>query len=68
MGDRLNALHCPDLIKPLLHIYSEFPLWSAVMVPHFKSPNLTATSARVEEYFSTLKSSILTKKNVKDAC
>jgi len=62
MGDRLNALHCPDLIKPLLRICSEFPLWSAVTVPHFKSPNLTATSARVEGYFSTLKSSILTKK------
>lgn len=58
----MNALHCPDLIKPLLRICSEFPLWSAVMVPHFKSPNLTATSARVEGYFSTLKSSILTKK------
>ncbi|CAI6363930.1 unnamed protein product [Macrosiphum euphorbiae] len=57
MGDRLNALK-----KPLLRKCSEFPLWSAVMVPHFKSPNLTATSARVEGYFSTLKSSILTKK------
>lgn len=61
-GDRLNALHCPNLVKPLLRICYEFPLWSAVMVPHFGSPNQTATSARVEGYFSTLKSSILSKK------
>lgn len=62
IGDRFNAQYCPDLVKPLLRICNEFPLWSAVMVPHFGSPNQTATSARIEGYFSTLKSSIITKK------
>jgi len=37
VGDRIRALYCPDLIKPLMRICSEFPLWSAVMVQHFGS-------------------------------
>lgn len=62
VGDRINALYCPELVTSLLRICNEFPLWSAVMVSYFNSPNQTATSARVEGYFSTLKSSILAKK------
>lgn len=63
----LYSLHYPDLIQPLIFICSGFPLWSEVMDPHLKSPNLTTTSARVEEYFKTLKSLILTKKSFKNA-
>lgn len=64
VGDHLNGLFCIDLVKSLMHICLEFPLWSGVMVNHFSSPNLRASSARVEGYFSTLKSSIV-KKNAR---
>lgn len=63
-GDHLNGLFCIDVVKALMNICLEFPLWSAVMVDHFSSPNLRASSARVEGYFSTLKSSIV-KKNAR---
>jgi len=59
--DHLNGLFCIDLVKSLMHICLDFPLWSGAMVNHFSSPNLRDSSARVEGYFSTLKSSILKK-------
>lgn len=64
VGDHINGLFCMDVVKSLKNICFEFPLWSAVMVDHFSSPNLKASSARVEGYFSTLKSSII-KKNTR---
>jgi len=63
VGDHLNGLFCIDLVKSLMKICLEFPLWSAVMVDSFSSPNLRASSARVEGYFSTLNSII--KKNAR---
>lgn len=65
VGDRLNAFYCPDLVKSLAKICVDFPLWSTVMVQHFKSPNSRPSSARVESYFSTLKTSILTNKTTR---
>jgi len=65
VGDRISALYCPDLIKPLMRICSEFPLWSAVMVQHFGSPKPRPSSSRVEGYFSTLKTSIISKKTAR---
>lgn len=64
VGDHLNGLFCIDLVKSLMNICLEFPLWSAVMVDSFSSPNVRASSARVKGYFSTLKSSIV-KKNAR---
>lgn len=61
VGDRLNALFCPDLIKPLIKLCLDFPLWSGVMVQYFGSPNSRGTSSRIEGYFSTLKTSIILK-------
>jgi len=61
VGDHLNGLFCAELVKPFMNICLEFPLWSAVMVEHFSSPNQRASSAREEGYFSTLKASIITK-------
>lgn len=61
-GDRLNAYYCIDIINPLIRLCKEFPLWSAVMVDAFKSPNIVASSAIVEGYFHELKSSVISKK------
>jgi len=61
-GNRLNAYHCPDLVKPLLRICNEFPLWSGVMVDYFSSPNKIGSSARIEGYFSDLKSTVIDKR------
>lgn len=65
VGDRISALYCPDLIKPLMRICCEFPLWSAVMVQHFGSPKSRPSSSRIEGYFSTLKTSIILKKTAR---
>lgn len=54
VGNRLYAYHCPDLVKPLLRICNEFPLWSGVMVDYISSPNKIGSSARIEGYFSDL--------------
>lgn len=62
IGNRLNAYHCPDLVKPLLRICNEFPLWSGVMVDYFSSPNKIGSSARIEGYFSDLKSTVIDKR------
>ncbi|KAL5237421.1 hypothetical protein ACI65C_004831 [Semiaphis heraclei] len=61
-GDRLNALYCPGIVKPLLATCREFPLWTGVLLEHFNSPNKRGSSARIESYFANLKTSILSKK------
>jgi len=61
-GDRLNALYFPGIIKPLLAICRVFPLWTGVLLEHFKLSNKRGSSARIESYFSNLKTSILSKK------
>lgn len=61
-GDRLNALYCPGIVKPLLAICREFPLWTGVLLEHFDSPNKRGSSARIESYFANLKTSILSQK------
>jgi len=48
-----------------MKICSEFPLWSAVMVQHFGSPKPRPSSSRVEGYFSTLKTSIISKETAR---
>lgn len=60
--DGPNAYYCPNIIKQLLSISREFPLWTSVMVSHFDSPNKRGTSARIEGYFVTLKTPIISNK------
>lgn len=60
-GNKLNPNYCKDLVKPLISICKEFPLWSAVMVKIFRSPNIVGSSARIEGYFAELKSTIIDK-------
>lgn len=61
-GDRLNGYYCPSFVNRLLAISYEFPLWTSVMVKHFGSPNTRGTSARIEGYFASLKTSIICQK------
>lgn len=62
IGHRLNAYYCPELKRPLLNICKEFPLWSVVIVIHFKCPNKIGSSARIEGYFADLKSTVIDKR------
>lgn len=59
VGDRLNAYYIPEFKTCLMRICKKFPMWTNVMVPFFKSPYLTASSASVEGEFSQLKNLIL---------
>lgn len=61
-GNRLNAYYCPNIVKQLLLISRKFPLWTSVMVKFFGSPNIRGSSARIEGYFASLKTSIISKK------
>ncbi|CAI6370194.1 unnamed protein product [Macrosiphum euphorbiae] len=60
-GDRISPYFLPDFSKNILRLCKEFPLWSNVMSPVFKSPYECATSAAVEGDFSLLKNNILKK-------
>lgn len=59
VGNRINALFYPKLVTSIFSICNKFSLWSTLMVSYYNSPNQIATSAMVEEYFSTLKPSII---------
>lgn len=58
-GNRISAYFLPDLVKDVLRVCKEFPLWSNVMSSFFKSPYKIATSASVECDFNELKNQIL---------
>jgi len=62
IGNKLNAYYCPELKRPLLNLCKEFPLWSGVMVIHFKCPNKIGSSARIKGYFADLKSTVIDKR------
>jgi len=59
VGDRLSAYYVPEFKTSLMRICKKFPIWTNIMVPFFKSPYTTASSASVEGEFSQLKNSIL---------
>lgn len=59
IGNRDSAYYAPDLIKHLKRYCHDFPLWTAVMQKHFKSPFTIASSASVESDFIELKNQIL---------
>ncbi|KAL5246276.1 hypothetical protein ACI65C_013684 [Semiaphis heraclei] len=58
-GDRISPYFLPEFTKNILRLCKEFPLWSNIMSPVFKSPYECATSAAVEGDFSLLKKNIL---------
>lgn len=58
-GDRISAYYLLGLSKDILRLSKNFPLWTNVMQPFFKSPHLIASSASVESDFGDLKNRIL---------
>lgn len=58
-GDRISPYFLPEFTKNILRLCKEFPLWSNIMCPVFKSPYKCATSAAVEGDFALLKKNIL---------
>lgn len=58
-GNRKSAYYIPDLIDDVFRVCKNFPLWTSVMQPIFKSPYKIASSAVVECSFNELKNQIL---------
>ncbi|CAL9701890.1 unnamed protein product [Knipowitschia caucasica] len=54
-GDRDNIHYLPEIIPQIIRLVSLLPLWTGVMVPFFKSNDVTASSAVVEAEFKNLK-------------
>lgn len=54
-GDRDNLHFLPELVPNIIRMACYLPLWTAVMVPHFKSVHNTASSANVEAEFKNIK-------------
>ncbi|XP_031355882.1 uncharacterized protein LOC116180164 [Photinus pyralis] len=53
-GDRDNMMFLPRVVKPLLHLFSRFPLWSKVMNDYFRVDS-RPSSAGVESTYNDLK-------------
>lgn len=54
-GDRDNLHFLPEIVPNIIRMACYLPLWTAVMVPHFKSVHNTASSANVEAEFKNIK-------------
>ncbi|XP_061154987.1 protein orai-2 isoform X1 [Syngnathus typhle] len=54
-GDRDNIHFLPEIIPQITRLGSYLPLWTAIMVPLFKSASITASSAAVEAEFKNIK-------------
>lgn len=50
-----NFFHIPALKDILRKLCCRLPMWSAVMTPYFKSPNITSSSSNVESNFNICK-------------
>lgn len=51
----INFFYLPELNDYLRQLCGRLPLWSAVMQPHFNSPNNLASSSNVESTFNRIK-------------
>jgi len=58
-GTSLSGYWAPNLVKDLLRICKDFPLWTCLMKTQFSSIYDTPTSASVESDFGELKRKIL---------
>ncbi len=47
-GDHDNMHFLPEIIPSIIWLASYLPLWTGVMIPHFRSTNIIASSANVE--------------------
>lgn len=58
-GDRDNLHFLPAIVPHITRLCCYLPLWTGVLVPFFKTFNVTASSASVEAEFKNLKHSVL---------
>lgn len=54
-GDHDNMHFLPEIIPNIIWLANYLPLWTGVMIPHFRSTSLTASSANVEAMFKNIK-------------
>lgn len=54
-GDRDNLHFLSELVPSVIRTACYLPLWTAVMVPHFKSVNITTCSESVEAKLKNIK-------------
>jgi len=59
LGSKINGYYLPEYGNELIRVCHLFPLWTNIMVPLFKCPNITSSSAPVESDFNQLKNRIL---------
>lgn len=60
-----NPFYLPTIVATLRRILFKLPLWSNLLVPHFKSDNISPSSAGVESFFKTVKHLIFKTKTQK---
>lgn len=58
-GDRDNLHFLPEIVPHITRLCCHLPLWTGIMVPFFKTSNITSGSASVEAEFKNLKHSVL---------
>lgn len=59
LRSKINGYYLPEYGNELIRVCHLFPLWTNIMVPAFKCPNITASSAPVESDFNQLKNRTL---------
>ncbi len=63
-GDHDNMHFLPEIIPNIIWLASYLPLWTRVMIPHFRSTNIIASSANVEAEFKNIKRGLFKHENL----
>ncbi len=63
-GEHDNMHFLPEIIPSIIWLASYLPLWTGVMIPHFRSTNIIASSANVEAEFKNIKRGLFKHENL----
>ncbi len=63
-GDHDNMHFLPEIIPSIIWLASYLPLWTGVMIPHFRITNIIASSANVEAEFKNIKRGLFKHENL----
>lgn len=63
-GDHDNMHFLPEIIPNIIWLASYLPLWTGVMIPHFRSTNISASSANVEAELKNIKCGLFKHENL----
>ncbi|XP_060748439.1 chromobox protein homolog 1a isoform X2 [Tachysurus vachellii] len=63
-GDHDNMHFLPEIIPNIIWLANYLPLWTGVMIPHFRSTSLTASSANVEAMFKNIRRGLFKHENL----